>query len=156
MADEFDRSAVYEAMDFSITAPDVRPLPVPSLSFENEDAGLLALSAGWQRQNPLSAWSHKKIAEWVHGASPDPTFTYDMDYRAYMDEDNYGYPPDQMVQARSKAESEFIRSQIDNEFAQMDLIGSSAWGLVGEFGILSLSLLFCDLFDTIEGSSNSL
>ena len=93
MADEFDKSAVYEALDFSITAPDVRPLPEKNLNFENEDAGLLALSAGWQRQNPFSKWSHDAINRAYWDAPPEPKFKRNPEYRAYLDKDNFGYPP---------------------------------------------------------------
>ena len=134
MNGQFDNSAVYEAMDFSISAiPGIAPVP-QEFVFESEDHGILALSAGWTRQNILASYANKKIREWAFDAAPDPVFPRDRNYRAYEDERNKGYDPHQMVLAESEDEAEWIRGQIDAEYGAMQLIQSHWLGTLGEFG----------------------
>ena len=134
MDEQFDKSMVYEALDFDITAAPDRPDPIQEKNFESEDQWILALSAGWMRGNPVSAWSHRKINEWVHDAPVEPTFEADHNYRAFEDEDNYGYPASEMVTAVSKEQAAYMRNQFDKEWADIELINSTGWGLAGELG----------------------
>ena len=104
-------------------------------AYENalpEDQWLQSLSAGILRENYTSRWVNEKINYW---GKPNPNtigFERDPDYHFEDDEENYGYNPMVMVDAKSAGEARLFRNQIDLEMGQLEQIAASNWGVTGE------------------------
>ena len=112
---------------FDITGEKNLPERPVEETFEHEDAWILSLAAGIERQNYMSAWVNNKI----RGVAI-PDFVYDHNYDPIEDKENWGYDPTQVGRARSADEAAYIRAALDREHAQLKLINGNSWGMVGE------------------------
>ena len=99
----------------------------PEFTFDGEDTFLLSMAAGIERQNYASSWINDKIR-----GIEQPIFEKDLDYNPADDEANLNYDPKQVGKARSAAEANYIRTQIDNEYKQLQIIHAGSGGMVGE------------------------
>jgi len=105
--------------------PDAKSIAFKAGAYR-EDYGMEAIG-----QTMLYGWSVFNKPNFPE--APEVEFTPDPDYSFDQDDANFGYDPRQMVYAQSEAEAFAMRTQIDYENAQMQIIsdqGAGTWGAV--------------------------
>ncbi len=94
---------------------------------EAKAGALTSFNKGILRQN----WAAAAVNDMVNGGE-DVNHGNDLSYSWEADEENNGYQPSVISQATSSDHALEIRSRLDQEQRDLEIINSSGWGMAGE------------------------